>query len=167
MDVSSTASEKDVSDGLIRLLEPVVKQCDTRLESLLLSQAALSKQVDLFSQEISKFHEDKKVLHLVPYTAKLTASRKKLKKVEMMVMQTKDRIANISRMHNQLLVNEKTFMDKVEAQNKAAAEPTTAPVEGSETKTESKEEEKAEETPAEKKEDEPTEKKVDDVPAKE
>lgn len=45
--------------------------------------------------------------HLAPYADKLAGSRKKLRRVEMMVQQTKERVANISRMHSQLLATEK------------------------------------------------------------
>eukprot|EP00961_Rhodomonas_salina_P199909 2696110-Rhodomonas_salina.1 len=108
------SAEKDVSDGLLKFLQPVVKKCDERLVALLQSQAALAKQVDAFSAgqialpafrrcrvnlisifavsdnniggipEIERIQEQKEGLHLGAYTAKLVASRKKLKRVEMM-----------------------------------------------------------------------------------
>jgi hypothetical protein len=44
---------------------------------------------------------------LAPYAEKLSQSRKKLRKVEMCVEGVKERVANIARMHAQLLATEK------------------------------------------------------------
>ena len=69
----------------------------------------LSWAVDF--SEISKI-QDIKTPQLAQYADKLNASRKKLKRVDTLVMQTKERVANIARMHNQLLESERKFLER-------------------------------------------------------
>jgi hypothetical protein len=39
----------ELSAGLLKLLQPVVEQCDTRAKMVLESQAQLAQQIELFS----------------------------------------------------------------------------------------------------------------------
>jgi hypothetical protein len=56
---------------------------------------------------MDKLQEIDSTPHLAPYAEKLTQSRKKLRKVEVCVEGIKERVANIARMHTQLLATEK------------------------------------------------------------
>ncbi len=80
--------------------------------------------------EISKI-QDIKTPQLAQYADKLNASRKKLKRVDTLVMQTKERVANIARMHNQLLESERKFLERetpaVPKEGDAPAETAPAP----------------------------------------
>lgn len=69
------------------------------------------KLTSIIETEISKI-QDGKAPQLSQYADKLNASRKKLKRVDTLVMQTKERVANIARMHNQLLESERKFMER-------------------------------------------------------
>ena len=106
-----------LSTGMAQLLTPVVEQCDTRIASVLTAQQALIAQIELFSKELSKAEQAQdgtaRNAALGEYAAKLAASRKKLKKVEMLAMQTRDRVDNIERMHEQLLASETSFKDRI------------------------------------------------------
>ena len=126
-----------LSTGMAQLLTPVVEQCDTRIASVLTAQQALIAQIELFSKELSKAEQAQdgtaRNAALREYAAKLAASRKKLKKVEMLVMQTRDRVDNIERMHEQLLASEISFKDRIagrttELRPEPAAENPTAAV---------------------------------------
>jgi hypothetical protein len=59
----------------------------------------------------------------VSYADKLNASRKKLKRVDTLVMQTKERVANIARMHNQLLDFERKFVEREAAETPVSTAP--------------------------------------------
>ena len=126
-----------LSTGMAQLLTPVVEQCDTRIASVLTAQQALIAQIELFSKELSKAEQAQdgtaRNAALGEYAAKLAASRKKLKKVEMLAMQTRDRVDNIERMHEQLLASESSFKDRIagrttEPRPEPAAENPTAAV---------------------------------------
>ena len=126
-----------LSTGMAQLLTPVVEQCDTRIASVLTAQQALIAQIELFSKELSKAEQAQdgtaRNAALGEYAAKLAASRKKLKKVEMLAMQTRDRVDNIERMHEQLLASETSFKDRIagrttEPRPEPAAENPTAAV---------------------------------------
>ena len=126
-----------LSTGMAQLLTPVVEQCDTRIASVLTAQQALIAQIELFSGELSKAEQAQdgtaRNAALGEYAAKLAASRKKLKKVEMLAMQTRDRVDNIERMHEQLLASETSFKDRIagrttEPRPEPAAENPTAAV---------------------------------------
>ena len=126
-----------LSTGMAQLLTPVVEQCDTRIASVLTAQQALIAQIELFSKELSKAEQAQdgtaRNAALREYAAKLAASRKKLKKVEMLAMQTRDRVDNIERMHEQLLASESSFKDRIagrttEPRPEPAAENPTAAV---------------------------------------
>lgn len=125
-----------LSTGMAQLLTPVVEQCDTRIAAVLTAQQALIAQIELFSGELSKAEQAQdgtaRNAALGEYAAKLAASRKKLKKVEMLAMQTRDRVDNIERMHEQLLASEISFKDRIAGrttetrQDPAAENPTAA-----------------------------------------
>jgi hypothetical protein len=137
-DYDCDRAKGELSAGLLKLLQPVVEQCDARAKMVLESQAQLAQQIDLFTaglfymicsrehsfmlcnsfklgdvdfSEISKI-QDIKTPQLAQYADKLNASRKKLKRVDTLVMQTKERVANIARMHNQLLESERKFLER-------------------------------------------------------
>ena len=121
-----------LSTGMAQLLTPVVEQCDTRIASVLTAQQALIAQIELFSKELSKAEQAQdgtaRNAALGEYAAKLAASRKKLKKVEMLAMQTRDRVDNIERMHEQLLASETSFKDRIAGRKETVPENPTAAV---------------------------------------
>jgi hypothetical protein len=84
----------------------------------------------IYFSEIAKI-QDIKTPQLAQYADKLNASRKKLKRVDTLVMQTKERVANIARMHNQLLESERKFLERetapVPKEADVAAETPAAP----------------------------------------
>ena len=59
---------------------------------------------------------------LAQYTEKLRNSRRRLKRLDMLVSQTKERVANIARMHQQLLDSERKFAEAESRKTGGASE---------------------------------------------
>eukprot|EP01120_Amphizonella_sp_Union-15-10_P012834 TRINITY_DN5800_c0_g1_i1.p1 TRINITY_DN5800_c0_g1~~TRINITY_DN5800_c0_g1_i1.p1 ORF type:complete len:114 (-),score=18.60 TRINITY_DN5800_c0_g1_i1:44-385(-) len=81
--------------GLMRLLQPVVNECDTRIKGVFKSQADLSQQIDKLSDELEKFMDLSKTPALAPYVQKLINARNRLTKINLMLGTIMERLTNI------------------------------------------------------------------------
>eukprot|EP01121_Diplochlamys_sp_Union-15-3_P002945 TRINITY_DN1277_c0_g2_i1.p1 TRINITY_DN1277_c0_g2~~TRINITY_DN1277_c0_g2_i1.p1 ORF type:complete len:136 (-),score=24.97 TRINITY_DN1277_c0_g2_i1:136-543(-) len=81
--------------GIMRLLKPVVTECDTRIKGVFQSQSDLSAQIDRLSEELEKFMDLSKTPALAPYVQKLVNARNRLNNINVTLSRIMDRLTNI------------------------------------------------------------------------
>jgi len=80
------------AQGLIQLLAPVISECDGRIQDVFTSQAELSQQIDLLSEELAKFMDVSKTPHLTSYIQKLNNARARMNNINATLAQINSRL---------------------------------------------------------------------------
>jgi len=96
-DSSPKHNEDILAQGIIQLLTPVVTECDTRVQEVLTSQSELTAQIDLLSEELTKFMDVSKMPHLTPYVQKLNNARTRMSNINATLTQINNRLDNIQK----------------------------------------------------------------------
>eukprot|EP00005_Dracoamoeba_jomungandri_P002192 CAMPEP_0174255626 /NCGR_PEP_ID=MMETSP0439-20130205/4942_1 /TAXON_ID=0 /ORGANISM="Stereomyxa ramosa, Strain Chinc5" /LENGTH=218 /DNA_ID=CAMNT_0015337879 /DNA_START=13 /DNA_END=669 /DNA_ORIENTATION=+ len=88
------------AEGLISLLQPVVIECDVRIQAVMTSQSDLSKQLDHVSAQLDKFMELSKLPSLEGYVDKLQQSRMRMVRINTTLSQIQQRLLRLQKEHS-------------------------------------------------------------------
>lgn len=88
--------------GLVSLLQPVVAECDERVQAVLYSQRELSKQLDMLSAELDRFMEVSRTPLIGNYIEKLLRAKERMIGINILLGNIQQRLETLQRENSTL-----------------------------------------------------------------
>ncbi|XP_072139111.1 SNARE-associated protein Snapin [Mobula birostris] len=86
-----------LSDGLLELLKPGVREVDQQVQAVRESQVELREQIDRLAEELCRINEEQKVsLDLDPYVKKLLNARRRVVLVSNILQNAQERLRRLN-----------------------------------------------------------------------
>ncbi|EFC42478.1 predicted protein [Naegleria gruberi] len=98
---SQAMIDKTFADGLIRVLEPLTTEYDSKVKDIQISQTKLAEEIDRLAKKLDSCKEEAQFVNVAPYLQKLANSRKRVINISTTLGHISDRLSRLNKLAKQ------------------------------------------------------------------